>query len=108
MQDVSSVHEGVKAEMQSLAMRIEEMRRQQICEVETTAQVQATLQRTLSASSSLEMRVGQMEVQQAQARAVVEEARQASKRALQQVEQVKTRKRGNITTSDTSPIHASR
>ena len=62
LRDVSSAHEGVKAEMQSLAMGIEEVRCQQIDEVETIAQVQATLQRTLSASSSLDMRVGQMEV----------------------------------------------
>ena len=79
LRDVSSTHEGVKADMHSLAMGIEEVRRQQIGEVEITAQIQATLQRTLSAFSRLEMRVGQTEVQQAQARAVAEEARQSSK-----------------------------
>ena len=63
LRDVSSTHEGVKAEMQSLAMGIEVVRRQQIGEVETIAQVHTTLQRTLSACSNLEMRVGQTEVQ---------------------------------------------
>ena len=42
LQDVSSMHEGVKVEMQSLAMGIEEVHCQQIGEVETTTQVQAT------------------------------------------------------------------
>ena len=39
LRDVSSTHEGVKAEMQSLAMGIEAVRRQQIGEVEKTTQV---------------------------------------------------------------------
>ena len=39
LRNVSSAHEGVKAEMQSLAMGIEEVHRQQVGEIETIAQV---------------------------------------------------------------------
>ena len=63
---------------------MEALRRARAGDVETTAQVQATLQRTLSASSSLEMRLGQTEEQQARARAAAEEARRASEQALSQ------------------------
>ena len=69
---VSSAHKEVKAQMQSLATRMEELRRTQAGNVEAIAQVQQTLQRTLSASSSLEMHVGQAEAQQSQARAVAD------------------------------------
>ena len=55
-------------------------------DVETTAQVQATIQRTLSASSSLEMRLGQTEEQQACARAT---AKALSQAALLHTEQEK-------------------
>ena len=70
--------------MQQLATGVEELRRARVGDVETTAQVQATLQRTLSASSSLEMRLGQTEEQQARARATAEEAKRASEQALTQ------------------------
>ena len=70
--------------MQGLASGMEALRRARVGDVETTAQVQATLQRTLSASSSLEMRLGQTEEQQARARAAAEEARRASEQALSQ------------------------
>ena len=66
---VSSQHEVVQSGMQELASGVEELRRARAGDVKTTAQVQATLQRTLSASSSLEMRLGQTEAQQAHARA---------------------------------------
>ena len=70
--------------MQGLASGMEALRRARAGDVETTAQVQATLQRTLSTSSSLEMRLGQTEEQQARARAAAEEARRASEQALSQ------------------------
>ena len=60
---VSSHQEEVQSGMQQLASGVEELRRARASDVETTAQVQATLQRTLSASSSLEMRLGQTEEQ---------------------------------------------
>ena len=81
---VSSEHAEVLSEMQGLASGMEALRCARAGDVETTAQVQATLQRTLSASSSLEMRLGQTEEQQARARAAVEEARRASEQALSQ------------------------
>ena len=75
---VSSQHEVVRAEMKGLALGMEQMRQERAGTMETTAQVQATLQRTLSASSSLEMRVEQTEDQQRQARTAAEEAKRAS------------------------------
>ena len=95
LHSVSSAHEEVKAGMQTLASGVEELHRARAGDVETTAQIQRTLQRTLSASGDLEMRVGQAEQSQAQARAAAEEARMASERALQraaqlQMEQEKT------------------
>ena len=75
---VSSQHEVVQLGMQQLAIGVEELRRARVGDVETMAQVQATLQRTLSASSSLEMRLGQTEEQQVRARATAEEAKRAS------------------------------
>ena len=95
LHSVSSAHEEVKAGMQTLASGVEQLHRARAGDVETTAQIQRTLQRTLSASGDLEQRVGQAEQTQAQARAAAEEARQASERALQraaqlQIEQEKT------------------
>ena len=58
---VSSQQEEVQSGMQQLASGVEELRRAWAGDVETTAQVQATLQWTLSASSSLEMQMGQTE-----------------------------------------------
>ena len=55
---VSSQQDAVQSGMQELASGVEALRRARQGDVETTAQVQATLQRTLSASSSLEMRLG--------------------------------------------------
>ena len=60
---VSSQQEVVQSGMQELASGVEALRRARAGKVETTAQVQAMLQWTLSASSSLEMRVGQREEQ---------------------------------------------
>ena len=95
LHSVSSAHEEVKAGMQTLASGVEQLHRARAGDVETTAQIQRTLQRTLSASGDLEMRVGQAEQSQAQARAAADEARMASERALQraaqlQMEQEKT------------------
>ena len=84
LQQASSAHEEVKTEMQSLATSIEELRRTQAGDVETTSQLQKSLQRTLSASSSLEMRVGQTEQQQTQVAVAAVEAKRASEEALSQ------------------------
>ena len=65
-------------------MAFEELRRAHTGDVETTAQVKASLQRTLSALSQLEMRLGHAEIMQMQARTAAEEAKAASKRALLQ------------------------
>ena len=86
---VSSQHEAVQSGMKELASGVEALRRARQEDVETTAQVQATLQRTLSASSSLEMRLGQTEEQQARARAAYEEARRASEQALAQADRLR-------------------
>ena len=58
LQQASFAHEEVRIEIQSLATGIEELRRTQARDAETIAQLQQTLQKTLSASSSLKMRVG--------------------------------------------------
>ena len=84
LRTVSSEHAEVRSKMQGLVSGMEALRRARAGDVKTTAQVQATLQRTLSASSSLEMRLGQTEEQQARARAAAEEARRASEQALSQ------------------------
>ena len=89
LQGVSSQHDEVRAGMQSLASGVETLRRARVADVETTAQVQATLQRTLSASSSLEARLEQAESQQTKAKVAADEARIASERALQQAAQLR-------------------
>ena len=88
-QAVSSQHKEVKAGMQALASGVEELRRARTGDVETMAQVKATLQRTLSASSQLEMRLGHAEMTQMQARTAAEEAKAASERALLQAARLK-------------------
>ena len=95
LHSVSSAHEEVKARMQTLASGVEQLHCARAGDVETTAQIQRTLQRTLSASGDLEMRVSQAKQSQAQARAAADEARMASESALQraaqlQMEQEKT------------------
>ena len=61
LHSVSSQHEAVRAEMESLSRGMEEMRIAQAGELETTAQIKEGLQRTMSASSILEARLGQTE-----------------------------------------------
>ena len=68
--------------MQSLATGIEVLRRTRARDVKTTTKLKQTLQRTLSASSSLEMRVGQTEQQQTQTVVTAVEAKKASEQAL--------------------------
>ena len=58
--------------MQQLASGVEALHRARASDVETTAQVQATLQRTLSASSSIEMRLEQTAEEQKKAKAAAE------------------------------------
>ena len=55
----------------------------------STAQVQAMLQRTMSASSSIEFRLEQTAEEQRKAKAAAEEARQASAVALQKAAELK-------------------
>ena len=57
--------------------------------MESTTQVQAILQRTVSASSELGMRVGQAELSQQQARSAMESAMETSERALAQATKLK-------------------
>ena len=84
LQQASSAHEEVKTEMKSLATSIEELRRTYAGEVETTSQIQQSLQRSLSVSSELESRVGQTEQTQTQVVATAVEAKRASEEALMQ------------------------
>ena len=58
-------------------------------EVESTAQVKAVLQRMMSASSSLEMWLGQAKVEQEQARSAAKTAMEATQHVLAQAEQLK-------------------
>ena len=78
LRGVSSQHEEVRSGMQELASGVEALRRARASDVETTAQVQATLQRTISASSSMEYRLEQTAEEQRKAREAAEEARRAS------------------------------
>ena len=89
LRGVSSQHEEVRSEMQELASGMEALRRARASDVETTAQVQATLQRTISASSSMEFRLEQTAEEQRKAREAAEEARQASAMALERAAQLK-------------------
>ena len=68
LRGVSSQHEEVRSRMQELASGVEALRRARASDVETTAQVQATLQRTISASSSMEYRLEQTAEEQRKAR----------------------------------------
>ena len=88
LRGVSSQHEEVRSGMEQLASGVEALRRARASDVETTAQVQATLQRTLSASSSMEMRLEQTAEEQRKARAAADEARQASAMALERAAQL--------------------
>ena len=89
LRGVSSQHEEVRSGMQELASGVEALRRARASDVETTAQVQATLQRTISASSSMEYRLEQTAEEQKKAREAAEEARQASAMALERAAQLK-------------------
>ena len=84
LRSVSTQHDEVRAGMQSLASGVETLQRARVGDEERSAQVQATLERTLSVSSSLEARLEQAEVSQAQARTAAAEAHISSQRALQQ------------------------
>ena len=106
LRTVSSEHAEVRSEMQGLASEMESLRQARAGDVETTAQVQATLQRTLSASSSLEARMGYTEEQQARARAAYEEARRASEQALSQAAMLRAEQ--ERTTTQISEVLASR
>ena len=75
LRDVSSWHDEVRSGMQQLASGVEALHRARASDVETTAQVQATLQRTLSASSSIEFRLEQTAAEQQKAKVAAEEAR---------------------------------
>ena len=89
LRDVSSQHDEVRSDMEKLASGVEALHRARASDVETTAQVQATLQRTLSASSSIEYRLEQTAAEQQKAKAAAEEARQASAVALQRAAELK-------------------
>ena len=84
LRSVSTQHDEVRAGMQSLVSGVETLQRARVVDEEKSAQVQATLERTLSVSSSLEARLEQAEVSQAQARTAAAEAHISSQRALQQ------------------------
>ena len=89
LHSASSQHEAVRAEMQQLSRGMEHMRQERAREVESTAQVQAAIQRTLSASSLLEARLGQAETRQEQMRSAAEEAKSASDRAITQAQRLR-------------------
>ena len=86
---VSSQQEVVHTEIRALSQEMEQMRKDYIGEMESTIQVKATLQRSLSASSSLEMRIGQAEAQQEHAHSVVKVTMETSERAIAQATQLK-------------------
>ena len=88
LQSVSSQHEAVRAEMETLSRGMEQMRMERAGEVESTAQVKEVLQRTMSASSLLEARLGQAETSQMQMRSTAEEAKVASERAIAQAQRL--------------------
>ena len=88
LKSVSSQHDAVRSEMQALSRGMEEMRVARAGELETTAQVKEGLQRTMSASSLLEARLGQAESEQAQTRSAAEEAKLASDRAVMQAQRL--------------------
>ena len=64
LRDVSSQHNEVRSDMGKLASGVEVLHRARASDIETTAQVQAMLQRTLSASSSIEYRLEQTAAEQ--------------------------------------------
>ena len=75
--------------MEQLSRGMEEMRVARAGELETTAQVKEGLQRTMSASSVLEARLGQAESEQMQMRSTAEQAKMASDRAIAQAQRLK-------------------
>ena len=84
LHSVSLQHDAVHTEMEQLSRGMEQMRMERAGELETTAQVKETLQRTMSASSLLEAQLGQAETEQAEMRSVGEEAKATSDCALEQ------------------------
>ena len=75
--------------MQALSQEMERLRVERAGEMESTAQVKEALHRTMSASSVIEQRLGQTEIQQEQAKSAVEAAMEASQRAIAQASQLK-------------------
>ena len=63
LQSVSTQQMTSQVAMSSLALEMEQMKKERADEAASMAQVKATLERTLSASSSLEMQMGQAEAQ---------------------------------------------
>ena len=88
LHSAASQQQEMRAEMETLSRGMEQMRLERAGELETTAQVKETLIRTMSASSSLEARLGQAEIQQAQMKSAAEEAKAASERAIEQARQL--------------------
>ena len=68
--------------MKVLSQEVERMRVERAGELESTAQVQAELQQTISASSLLEQRLGQTEAQQEQAKSAAIMAIATNERAI--------------------------
>ena len=89
LHSVSSQQDAVRAEMEQLSRGMEEMRVARAGELETTAQVKEGLQRTMSASSVLEARLGQAESEQMQMHSTAEQAKMASDRAIAQAQRLK-------------------
>ena len=64
LRDVSSQHDEVRSDMEKLASGVEALHRARASDLETTVQVQATLQRTLLALSNIEYRLEQTAAEQ--------------------------------------------
>ena len=75
--------------MEQLSRGMEQMRVERAGKVETTAQVKEILQRTVCASSSLEARLGQAEMEQSQMQSAAEEAKATSDRAIAQAQRLR-------------------
>ena len=92
-EEVSSAFKGMTAkhgqmqgDLQTLASTVEALKQAQQGEAESSAQVQATLQRTASVASDLEARIGAASMVQEQSRMTAEQAQRMSQQALEETQ----------------------
>ena len=79
-------HGHIQRDLQTLGSTVEALKQAQQREAESSAQVQATLQRIASVASDLEARLGMASVVQEQSRITAEQAQRMSQKAIEETQ----------------------